>query len=86
VPRTLLRIGAIVELVTLAALLTNLAGAHVPAVASLLGPIHGCAYLFVVGAAWRLTRSAPMTLLAAVPVAGGVITLARLRRANGAEK
>jgi hypothetical protein len=77
--RALLRAAAVVELLSLAVLLTNLATVHVPAVASLVGPIHGCAYLFVVGAAYRLTRSAGITLLAAIPVVGGVIALRRSR-------
>jgi hypothetical protein len=71
----LLRAAAIVELVSLAVLLTNLATVHVPAVASLVGPIHGCAYLLVIGAAWQLTRSARTTLLAVIPVIGGLLAL-----------
>ncbi|MGW1102403.1 hypothetical protein [Streptomyces sp. NPDC002540] len=41
--RTPLRIAAVVELVSLTVLLINLATLHYPAVASLTGPIHGCA-------------------------------------------
>ncbi|WP_432969309.1 DUF3817 domain-containing protein [Dactylosporangium sp. CA-233914] len=78
-PVNILRVAAIVELASLAVLLTNLATVHVAAVASLLGPIHGCAYLFVIGTTWHLTRSAPTTLLGAVPVLGGVLALRRLR-------
>ena len=75
-----LRVAAIVEPVSLAVLLTNLATAHVAAVASLVGPIHGCAYLFVIGAALRLTRSRTTTALAAVPIVGGLLALRRIRR------
>ncbi|MFI5912111.1 DUF3817 domain-containing protein [Dactylosporangium sp. NPDC051541] len=75
----LLRAAALVELCTLLALLINLATAHVPAVASLLGPIHGCAYLVVIGATWHLTRSGRTTLLAAIPVVGGVVALRQVR-------
>jgi hypothetical protein len=53
---------------------------HVPWIASLIGPVHGCAYLLVIGAAFRLTRSAATTLLAAVPVAGGLIALRRVKQ------
>ena len=76
----LLRIAAIVELVSIAVLLTNLATVHVPAVASLVGPIHGCAYLLVVGGTWHLSRSAGVTLLSAVPVIGGLLALRKTRR------
>ena len=79
----LLRIAAIVELASLAALLTNLATVHAPAVASLLGPLHGCAYLLVIGAAWHLSRSVTTTLLAAIPVIGGVIALRRTPATRG---
>ena len=75
-----LRVAAIVELVSLAVLLTNLATAHVAAVASLVGPIHGCAYLFVIGAALQLSRSRTTTALAAVPIVGGLLALRRIRR------
>ena len=76
-PHRVLRVAAIVELVSLAVLLTNLATVHVPAVASLVGPVHGCAYLFVIGATLRLTRSKTTVLLAAVPVVGGLVALRR---------
>jgi hypothetical protein len=79
-PYLVLRIAAIVELVSLAVLLANLVTVHLPAVASLVGPIHGCAYLFVIGAALRLTGSKTTALLAAVPVVGGLVALRRVRR------
>ncbi|MEV6630397.1 DUF3817 domain-containing protein [Actinoplanes sp. NPDC051470] len=78
----LLRTAAIVELLSLAVLLTNLATVHVPAVASLVGPIHGCAYLLVIGAAWHLTRSARTTLLAVIPVIGGLLALRATSRSD----
>ena len=77
----LLRIATIVELISLAVLLTNLATVHVAEVASLLGPVHGCAYLVVIGATINLTRSAATRLLAVVPVLGGLLVLRRLSRA-----
>lgn len=45
-----------------------------------MGPIHGCAYLYVVGGAWHLTRSRTTALLAAVPIVGGLIALRRVRQ------
>lgn len=79
-PVNLLRAAAIVELVSLAVLLTNLATVHAAPVAALFGPVHGCAYLLVIGTAWHLTRSGPATLLAAIPVVGGLVALRRVRR------
>jgi hypothetical protein len=75
VPLTALRIAALVEIVSLAVLLTNLATVHVAAVASLFGPIHGCAYLLVIGSVWHLTHSKTTTALAAIPIVGGMIAL-----------
>jgi hypothetical protein len=77
---SLLRAAAIVDLVSLAVLLTNLATVHIPAVASLLGPIHGCAYLLVIGATWRLTGSARATLIAAIPIIGALRTTLKTGR------
>ncbi|WP_043618924.1 hypothetical protein [Nonomuraea candida] len=77
-----LRVAVSVETLSLAVLLVNLFTVHVPAVASLVGPLHGGAYLAVIilttlapgsagtGARWR----------AWVPVIGGLLALARLRR------
>jgi hypothetical protein len=79
-PFTLLRAAAVVELASLAVLLANLATVHVPAVASLVGPIHGCAYLLVIGVTGHLTRSARATLPAAIPVVGGLMALRRVHR------
>lgn len=47
-PLQALRIAAGVEFATLVVLLTNLATVHWPAVSSVVGPTHGCAYMFVV--------------------------------------
>lgn len=71
-----LLVAAHVEIVSLIVLLTNLATAHTPAVSSLAGPTHGCAYLFVVVAAVRAaggvrTRAAA---LAVVPGIGGLLS------------
>ncbi|WP_346427680.1 hypothetical protein [Streptomyces sp. AcE210] len=45
-----LRIAAHVELISLVVMLANLATAHLEPISSLMGPTHGCAYLFVVTA------------------------------------
>ncbi|MDR7273689.1 DUF3817 domain-containing protein [Catenuloplanes atrovinosus] len=77
--RTLLRVAAAVEALSLLVLLANLATVHIDGVASLMGPIHGCAYLFVIIAAFRLpglTRAARLSSL--VPGIGGLLVL-RLR-------
>jgi hypothetical protein len=78
-PSRLLRNAALVELVSLALLLINLATLHRPAVAALLGPIHGCAYLFVIGATIRESRATPTRLRAIVPGIGGLLVLQRLK-------
>lgn len=79
-PSALLRASALVELSSLVLLLGNLATAHWPAVASLLGPVHGCAYLFVVGSAVRVSPRLRTRLLAVVPGVGGLLVVRRLRR------
>ncbi|MFE2911952.1 hypothetical protein [Kitasatospora indigofera] len=79
-----LRIAAHVELVSLVVMLANLATAHLKPVSSLAGPIHGCAYLFVVIATWRLTSATTTTKAVAVlPGIGGLLALRRLGRPGG---
>ena len=75
----LLRIAARVELLSLLLLLANLATVHVAQVATLLGPLHGCAYLVVIGAAWQATRRTRPRLLAVVPGIGGLLAERALR-------
>jgi hypothetical protein len=75
-----LRIAAAVELISLVILLVNLATVHWAPLASLLGPIHGCAYLAVIGAAWPVTRSRRARLLAFVPGIGGLLVVAAARK------
>jgi len=75
----LLRIAACAELLTLIVLLANLATVHWPAVSSLIGPTHGCAYLFVIIAAVSAagaTRKAKLT--AFIPGIGGLLALRQL--------
>jgi hypothetical protein len=75
----LFRVAATVELVSLLVLLVNLATVHLPAVSSLCGPVHGCAYLFVVVATSRNPAAATATkVLAWVPGIGGLLVARRL--------
>lgn len=74
-----LRIAAHVELVSLIVMLANLATAHLKPISSLMGPTHGCAYLFVVIATWRLTSATTTTkAVAVIPGIGGLLALRRL--------
>lgn len=75
-----LRVAATVELVSLVVLLANLATVHVPALASLLGPVHGCAYLAAIAltvtrAGWRSRATA----LCLIPGIGGLLAVHALR-------
>jgi hypothetical protein len=78
VPFRLLRAAALVELGSLILLLANLATMHWPPVASLLGPVHGCAYLFVIGATLQAAGDRRTRLTALVPGVGGLLVLRRL--------
>jgi hypothetical protein len=82
----LLKAAARVEFVSLVLLFANLATFHWPSVASLVGPIHGCAYLFVIGATLRATRDVRTRLLSAVPGIGGLLAARRLARQQPAEQ
>lgn len=74
-----LRIAAHAELISLVIMLANLATAHLKPVSSLMGPAHGCAYLIVVIATWRVRRApAPAKALAVIPGVGGLLALRRL--------
>lgn len=71
---------AATELATLLVLLVNLATVHVPVVATILGPLHGCAYLAVIiGTAMRAGPLRLPTLLSVVPGVGGALAVAILR-------
>jgi hypothetical protein len=73
--------AAAVEALSLAVLLVNRATLHLDPVTSLAGPVHGTAYLVVIGAV-LLLPGAPRAarLLALVPGIGGTLALHRLRR------
>jgi hypothetical protein len=74
-----LRIAARAELISLIILLANLAAAHLKPISSLIGPTHGCAYLFVVAATWRVKSATTTTkAIAAIPGIGGLLALHRL--------
>ena len=74
-----LRIAVAVELVSLIVLLINLATVHWPAVSSLVGPTHGCAYLFVIILTARRPDAAPgVRATAVIPSLGGLLVLRRL--------
>jgi len=60
--------------------LANLATVHLPAVSSLVGPTHGCAYLFVVVLTARATRATRVRAMAVVPGIGGLLVLRELTR------
>ena len=76
-----LRIAAHAELISLVIMLANLATAHLKPISSLMGPTHGCAYLFVIGATWRLQQATNTTKATAViPGIGGLLALRHLGR------
>lgn len=79
VSRLPLRVAAAAELASLTVLLVNLATLDVRSLAALFGPLHGCAWLYVIAATWQDRASVRRhTLLAAVPGIGGVLALRAL--------
>ncbi len=77
----LLAVAAVVEAVSLLVLLVNRLTLHLDPVTSLTGPVHGSAYLVVIGATLLLPgASRAARLLALVPGIGGALALRRLRR------
>lgn len=78
-----LRIAAHTELISLIVMLANLATAHLRPISSLMGPAHGCAYLFVVIATWRSASATTTTkAVALIPGVGGLLALRQLHRAD----
>ncbi|WP_119731818.1 DUF3817 domain-containing protein [Thermomonospora amylolytica] len=73
-----LRIAAAVEAASLAVLLANLLTAHAEAIASLVGPLHGTAYLTVIAATWLVPAGTPARRRAVIPGIGGLLALRRL--------
>ncbi|WP_051061776.1 hypothetical protein [Nocardiopsis chromatogenes] len=79
---TALRIGAHIEFASLLIMLANLATVHDETVSSLMGPVHGCAYLFVVVGVWAFGRTGTAArVLALVPGIGGLLTVRRTMQA-----
>lgn len=73
------RVVAAVELVSLLVLLANLATVHLPAISSLAGPTHGCAYLVVVVATLRDPAATTTTkVMAWLPGVGGLLVARQL--------
>jgi hypothetical protein len=75
----LLRWAARFEAASLLVLLLNLATVHVQWVATLIGPLHGCAYLLAIGATLQVSRSARIRWLAVIPGVGGLLAERSLR-------
>ena len=74
-----LKIASALEPISLAILLLNLALGNAQSVATAVGPIHGCLYLFVIIATARDPRTTPrITALSVVPGIGGLLALRRL--------
>lgn len=72
-------IASTVEAVSLVVLLVNLFTVHLRPISSLTGPLHGTAYLCVIGAALLMNAPRPATLLTLVPGIGGALALRRIR-------
>ncbi|MFD0690515.1 hypothetical protein [Actinomadura fibrosa] len=76
-----LRTAAAVEAASLAVLLGNLFTVHARAVSSLVGPLHGTAYVAVIAATLLLPAASRGTKwISVVPGVGGLLALRRLRR------
>lgn len=74
-----LRIAAAAEAASLALLLTNLVTVHIGGVSSLVGPLHGMAYLVVIAATFLVPAPPAARWLALIPGIGGLLALRRLR-------
>ncbi|MER7453464.1 hypothetical protein ABTW96_24610 [Nocardia beijingensis] len=80
-PRHALRIAAITEILSLLVLLLNLVTVHWPMVATLIGPVHGCAYIAVIVLVFRVEgagRGVKATAL--LPGVGGLLAFRDLSR------
>ena len=79
-----LRLASWAETVSLVVLLVNLGTVHVAAVASLMGPVHGCAYLATIATASLLPLPPRARWLTVVPGVGGLLALRRVSAASPA--
>ena len=75
-----LRWASVLEALSLAVLLANLATVHHPVVTSTAGPVHGFAYLATIAVAFLLPLSTGTRLLTLVPGVGGLLALRRARQ------
>jgi hypothetical protein len=58
---------------------------HADGIAAMMGPLHGCAWLFSIFAALRDPRGTPrLAVLAAIPAFGGLLAVRRLDHADAA--
>jgi hypothetical protein len=71
-----LKIAAAAEVLTLALLLLNLATIHAQGVSSLVGPLHGTAYLITIAMALA-TIPTRARWLSVIPGVGGLLALSR---------
>lgn len=77
----LLAVLAILELLTLGALLVNLATMHLRPITQLMGPIHGAVYLVIVVIMIFAPGFKPFDrFLGCLPVVGGAVALLRAKR------
>ncbi|MCI2418146.1 DUF3817 domain-containing protein [Saccharopolyspora sp. K220] len=74
-----LRIAAIAEAASLAVLLINLLTAHVRTITTLVGPLHGMAYLVTIAMTFATTAAASARWYAVIPGIGGLLVLRRIR-------
>ena len=79
---TALRAAAVVEASSLLLLVANLLTVHVAGVASLVGPLHGSAYLVVIATTFLATGARPARLKALIPGVGGLLAV-RAARVDG---
>ncbi|MBT0771225.1 DUF3817 domain-containing protein [Kineosporia sp. J2-2] len=85
-PMRALRISAAVEAGSLLLLVLNLATVHLAAPASVLGPVHGCAYLIGIVLTWQLTKTVAVRALSVIPGIGTLLVLRSLRSAEAASQ
>ena len=84
-----LRIAAAVEAISLKLLIINLVTAHLPAVTSVIGPIHGGAWLATIAIAFLIPIPPVPRWTSILPGIGGLIALhltTRPRQDRGARR
>lgn len=75
-----LTIASVVETLSLVVLVANRASAHLPAVTSAVGPLHGFAYLATIAVAFLAPLATRTRLLTLVPGVGGLLAVRSARR------